>query len=634
MEAIKFENIRFSYETDEDEAQGQDVFALDTAFALDGVNFTVQEGEFVAVLGHNGSGKSTLARLCNGLLEPTEGQITVLGMDAGDAKNLFQIRKSVGIVFQNPDNQTVASIVEDDIAFGPENVGLPREEIGRRIDFALKAVGMEEFRYATTSRLSGGQKQRIAIAGVLALKPKVMILDEATAMLDPRGRKEVMDVVLRLNREENITVLLITHFPEEALLADRAIVMREGKIVMEGAPQEILKREEELLQSSLTLPRSVKICRELTKNGLLVADAYTPSGVAENIEIALKERGLAGAGTRLIVNTDEKVQTETVGDVGEIVCKNLSFTYNAKSVFATHALNGVDLDIPAGEFFGIIGHTGSGKSTFVQHLNALIKLPTAEKKYKEKRKKNVDGQEEKTVLKVDGFDLTQKSTDFRALRKSVGMVFQYPEYQLFAETVFEDVAFGLRNFSDNLTEEEIESAVKAAIERVGLSYNEVKERSPFELSGGQRRRVAIAGVIVTKPEILILDEPAAGLDPLGKEEIMRLLHSLHRNWCKTVIIVSHDMDEIAENCSLAAIFSEGKILACGTPKTLFSTREITDCAGLDVPFTAKVIERLRANGVEIDSDFTTADFMKKILSLADLTGTGTRSTPKGGQENA
>lgn len=641
MAAIEFENIRFSYDVDGEEAQEQDVFALDTVFALDGVNFQINEGEFVAVLGHNGSGKSTLARLCNGLLEPTDGKITVLGMDAGDAKNLFEIRKSVGIVFQNPDNQTVASIVEDDIAFGPENVGLPREEIGKRIDFALKAVGMEEFRHATTSRLSGGQKQRIAIAGVLALKPKVMILDEATAMLDPRGRKEVMDVVLRLNREEKITVLLITHFPEEALLADRAIVMREGKIVMEGAPQEILKREEELRQSSLTLPRSVKICRELSKKGLPVADAYTPSGVAENIQNALLKCDLTGAGMHSTVNADEIKPAETVGgvgdnvvgDVGEILCENLSYTYNAKSVFATHALNGVDLEIPAGEFFGIIGHTGSGKSTFVQHLNALIKLPTAEKKYKEKRKK-LDSQEEKTVLKVDGFDLTQKTTDFRALRKSVGMVFQYPEYQLFAETVFEDVAFGLRNFNQEISEEEIEKAVKAAIETVGLSYNEIKERSPFELSGGQRRRVAIAGVIVTKPEILILDEPAAGLDPLGKEEIMHLLHTLHRNWCKTVIIVSHDMDEIAENCTSAAIFSEGKILACDTPKTLFSTKEITDFAGLDIPFTAKVTNCLRDSGVEIDSDFTTTDFMGKILNLAGLTWAGTRSMSEGGQENA
>lgn len=223
MEAIRFENVYFSYGEGENDP-----------FALSGVSLSVEEGEFVAVLGHNGSGKSTLARLTNGLLSPASGKISVFGMDAAEQKNLFEIRKNVGVVFQNPDNQTVASIVEDDIAFGPENVGIPREEIGKRIDFALNAVGMSEFRTATPARLSGGQKQRIAIAGVLALRPKIMILDEATAMLDPRGRKEVIDVVLRLNREEKITVVLITHFPEEALLADRALVLNRGEIVMPG----------------------------------------------------------------------------------------------------------------------------------------------------------------------------------------------------------------------------------------------------------------------------------------------------------------------------------------------------------------------------------------------------------------
>ena len=256
MEAIKFEKVNFSYGGEEKDS-----------FALRDVSFSVEEGEFVAVLGHNGSGKSTLARLVDGLLSPSDGKISVLGLDAAEGKNTFEIRKNVGIVFQNPDNQTVASIVEDDIAFGPENIGIPREEIGRRISFALDAVGMSEFRHSTPSRLSGGQKQRIAIAGVLALKPKIMILDESTAMLDPRGRKEVTDVVLKLNREEKITVLLITHFPEEAMLADRAIVMNRGEIVMQGKPADILCREDELETFNLTLPRPVQICRDLRKRG-------------------------------------------------------------------------------------------------------------------------------------------------------------------------------------------------------------------------------------------------------------------------------------------------------------------------------------------------------------------------------
>ena len=247
MEAIKFEKVCFSYNEAEKDA-----------FALGGIDLSVEEGEFVAVLGHNGSGKSTLARLADGLLSPTSGRITVLDMDAGESKNIFDIRKNVGIVFQNPDNQTVASIVEDDIAFGPENIGVPREEIGKRITFALDAVGMSEFRHATPARLSGGQKQRIAIAGVLALKPKIMILDEATAMLDPKGRREVTDVVLKLNKEEHITVLLITHFPEEAHAGGPGGGHEpRGDRHARRTPAEILCREEELETFNLALPRPV-----------------------------------------------------------------------------------------------------------------------------------------------------------------------------------------------------------------------------------------------------------------------------------------------------------------------------------------------------------------------------------------
>ena len=606
MEAIKFEKVYFSYEDEETTDDG--LFTERPTFSLNGIDLSIDEGEFVAVLGHNGSGKSTLARLTNGLLSPQSGNITVLGIDACNSKNVFEVRKNVGIVFQNPDNQTVASIVEDDVAFGPENVGMPRKEIGERIEFALNAVGMQEYRNSMTTRLSGGQKQRIAIAGVLALKPRIMILDESTAMLDPRGRKEVLDVVCKLNKEEGITVLLITHFPEEAMLADRAIVMDHGKIVMEGKPQEILSKEEALKKCSLALPHALKICRALQKGGLDITDSLSVEDLATQIS-----QKTTGASTSLDTNSQQDTFDLEENGKGEIVCENLSYTYDAKSVFSTPALRDVNVRVPAGSFFGIIGHTGSGKSTFVQHLNALIKLPTAEKKYKEKKRKKETPVLQKTKLVVNGYDLSKKTTDFLALRKDVGMVFQYPEYQLFAETVFDDVAFGLKNFYEDMTETEVEAAVKEAVETVGLAYDEVKNHSPFELSGGQRRRVAIAGVIVTKPEILVLDEPAAGLDPLGKAEIMSLLHKIHNDWCKTVIIVSHDMDEIAENCTSAAIFYEGKVLACGSPKQLFIDSNNANEAGLDLPFTAKLVRALQEKGTFIECDLTAADFVRKTL---------------------
>ncbi len=618
MTALEFKNVRFSYTTEEVDAN--DLFASASSFALNGIDLSVAEGEFVAVLGHNGSGKSTLARLANGLLSPCEGEISVLGMSASDEKNLFEIRKNVGIVFQNPDNQTVASIVEDDVAFGPENVGLPRAEIGERISFALQAVGMEKYRHATTSRLSGGQKQRVAIAGVLALKPKIMILDEATAMLDPRGRKEVVEVVKKLNRDEGITVLLITHFPEEALLADRAVVMNQGKIVMQGKPKEVLAHADELRGSGLVAPRSIRICRALQRCGVPVADAFTETELAEEIATAANKT----SSLVLPQKTENAESTYADESSGRVDCENLSYIYNPSSPFETFALNGVDLRVESGSFFGVLGHTGSGKSTFVQHLNGLLKLPTAEKKYKPRRLKKGEEPPKNTVLTVNGFDLTDKLTDFKALRQKVGMVFQYPEYQLFAETVFEDVAFGLRNYAPSATEEEVTEAVREALETVGLSFEEYKNRSPFELSGGQKRRVAIAGVIVTKPEILVLDEPAAGLDPLGKEEVMRLLHTIRAKWCKTVIIVSHDMDEIAENCTSAAIFADGKVLATGTPKHLFSNGETLRAAALDVPFTAKTAAELRKEGLQIDCDFTVDDFVYQTVKYLQTTGAGTR----------
>jgi len=601
MKAIEFNKVRFSYTNTDEESF--DEFSSSSAFALKDVDFSVEEGEFVAVLGHNGSGKSTLARLCNGLLTPSAGSVCIFGESTSNQKKLFDIRRQVGLVFQNPDNQTVASIVEDDIAFGPENVGVPREEIGERISFALNAVGMEAYRDATTSRLSGGQKQRIAIAGVLALKPRIIVLDESTAMLDPRGRKEVIEVVSKLNKEEKITVLLITHFPEEALLADRAVVMSEGRIVSEGAPKDVLCRAEELKKYHLALPMPVRICRMLTEGNLPVDDCYTPTEIAQNI---IK----SGSYRPMKTTVEDEAEGFMEDDAGEIVCEHLSYVYNPKSPFASHALTDATLHIRTGDFFGIIGHTGSGKSTFVQHLNALLKVPSAHKRYRKKKKSSAP----EIKLTVAGYDLANKKTDFQELRSKVGMVFQYPEYQLFAETVFDDVAFGLKNFAKKApSKAEIEVAVREALETVGLDYESVKDKSPFDLSGGQKRRVAIAGVIVTKPQILVLDEPAAGLDPLGKQEIMRLLHDLHGGWCKTVVIVSHDMDEIAENCNRVAVFEKGVVVAVDTPRKLFSSAEKLYDLGLDIPYTAKITSLLKEKGIEIDCNYTVDDFVKNTL---------------------
>lgn len=262
MNVLSLENVTYRYkQLDENGRQ------LELPPAVNDVSFDVEEGEFIALVGHNGSGKSTLAKLFNGLLKPKSGKILVLGQDTSDEKLLYEIRKNVGVVFQNPDNQMVATLVEDDVAFGPENIGLPPEEIGKRLDFALKAVGMEAYRNTAAHRLSGGQKQRIAIAGVLAVMPRILVLDESTAMLDPQGRREVLTVVKKLNRELKITVVLITHFMEEAAQADRILVMDDGRLALSGTPREVFSKRDFLDSIGLDVPLPAAVGSLLAAKG-------------------------------------------------------------------------------------------------------------------------------------------------------------------------------------------------------------------------------------------------------------------------------------------------------------------------------------------------------------------------------
>lgn len=241
---------------------------------LNGVNLTVKQGGYICIAGHNGSGKSTLAKLINGLYKPAEGTVKVMEYYTDDPKNTFNVRKNAAMVFQNPDNQMIASLVEDDIAFGPENLGVEREEIGRRIEYALNAVGMTEYRSSSLTKLSGGQKQRVAIASVLAMKPQILILDEATAMLDPKGRKEVLDVVYKLNKEQGITVINITHFMEETLSADKIVVMHDGNIIKTGTPFEVFSDADAIEKAKLKLPKTMILSKLLIANGVKLAKEY------------------------------------------------------------------------------------------------------------------------------------------------------------------------------------------------------------------------------------------------------------------------------------------------------------------------------------------------------------------------
>lgn len=257
MDLIKFDNVSFSYETEDENGN------LKAEKVLENFNFSIEEGSFVAVLGHNGSGKSTVAKLTNGILFADEGTVTVDSILARDDDTIYDIRKTVGMVFQNPDNQIVSSIVEEDVAFGVENIGIPSDECRKRVDEALKTVGMYEYRLRTPSKLSGGQKQRVAVAGIIAMKPKCIVLDEPTAMLDPSGRKEVIDTVMKLNREEGITIVLITHYMDEAVKADRVVVMDDGKIKLDGTPEQVFSDIDKIKSLSLEVPQSTELVSRL-----------------------------------------------------------------------------------------------------------------------------------------------------------------------------------------------------------------------------------------------------------------------------------------------------------------------------------------------------------------------------------
>ena len=267
MDMVQTEKLIFEYEKRDEEGN-----VIGTSRAIDQVDIDVKEGQFIAILGHNGSGKSTLAKHMNAILVPTEGTMWVNGRNTSDPSELWNVRQSAGMVFQNPDNQIIGTVVEEDVGFGPENLGVPTDEIWTRVEESLKAVGMIEYRHHSPNKLSGGQKQRVAIAGVVAMEPKCIVLDEPTAMLDPRGRQEVMETITRLNREKGITIVLITHYMDEAVQAGRVVVMDKGQVLMDGTPQHVFKQVERLKRHDLDVPQATELCYRLRAAGVALPD--------------------------------------------------------------------------------------------------------------------------------------------------------------------------------------------------------------------------------------------------------------------------------------------------------------------------------------------------------------------------
>jgi energy-coupling factor transporter ATPase len=557
---IRVENLHFAYTTEGSQT---------SVPALNGVALTIEPGEHVAIVGHNGSGKSTLAKHLNALLPPTQGKVWVRDWLTTDLKNLRDIRSTVGMVFQSPDNQIVATIVEEDVAFGPENLGVPREEIIRRVDWALDRVDMLPFRHRAPHLLSGGQKQRICIASVLAMKPSVLVLDEATAMLDPLGRREVLAAVSRLNREDGVTVIAVTHHMEEAAQADRVIVMEAGKIALQGTPREVFKQAERLHALQLDVPPITRLAQSLHQHHPEFPDElYTVEDFVGAVQIQL-------AGSQAVQTEPSRVvQTNTAPTENVITAEHLSHYYMRGTPLQVQALFDVNVEVRRGEVLGIIGHTGSGKSTVVQHFNALLRP------------------HEGRVI-IFGKDASSPSLDARDIRRRVGLLFQAPETQLFEHYVGDDIAYGPRNLK--LSREVVRERVRKAMVAVGLGFEEFKDRITFSLSGGEMRRVAMAGVLALEPEVLVLDEPTAGLDPRGRGQLLQLIRAFQQQGL-TLVIISHNMEELAQVCDRLVVISDGKTVMSGAPQEVFARPQPLRDLGLDVPGVTDAIERLQSAG--------------------------------------
>ena len=547
--------------------------------ALNDVTLEVPRGQRVCVLGANGSGKSTLASVICGLLAPDEGDVELVGerVCEGGAPDLAayrRARRGLGLVFQNPDDQIVTSVVADDVAFGPENLGLPRDEIRRRVDRELARVALTDYARADPSRMSGGQRQRVCIAGALAMEPQVLVLDEPSSLLDVRGREAIMRVMGRLTAA-GATLVHVTHFMDEALAADRVTVMRAGRIVLDGAPREVFcdANTELIDELGLELPFDLRLLR--------ARRALTGGAAANRAQQALLSKNSA---------------------LREPFCRvsGISYSYTPRHA----ALDDVSFQVLEGETCAVVGQTGSGKSTLLRLLCGL------------------EAPDEGSVEVAGATTATKRGR--RDVRRAVGYVMQHPERQLFAQTVESDVAFGPRNMG--LPADEVAHRVDHALDLVGLAAK--KDLSPFELSGGQKRLAAIAGVLAMQPKLLVLDEPTAGLDPRGRAGLRRLLAELRAHGV-TIVQVTHSMEDAAR-ADRVVVLDESRVIANGAPAEVFSPENAgrLHACGLGIPRPLAYARELEKKGAPALGDPLTIEELAAALGpLADAGDAGAPHTP-------
>ncbi len=627
-EQVALSHIGFSYGPDEAAAP-----------ALRDVSLTIRAGEHVCILGGNGSGKSTLLQLMNALLLPGSGAARIFGIDACDPANAAAIRRQAAMVFQHPEDQMTTSIVADDIAFGPENLGVPSEQIARRVTEALAAVGMDDYADADPADLSGGQQQRIAIAGALAMEPKMLLLDEPSAMLDTAGRQMIQRTLSQLNAR-GMTIVHVTHFMDDALRAQRVVIMDRGRVAFDGTPRDAFADASLVRRLGLELPVYLEISQQLRDAGVDVAPTTDPRELARSLAAAMRPRSprqpkparmpkgaVGGSGRPDAVATPATCTDirEEAGNArpdpvaaahGAIEFEDVSFSYaSARSprkrarsrlpLFhplrdrATDrgplALAQANFRIEPGCAVALIGHTGSGKSTTME-LACALKVPAA------------------GTVSVDGID-TARLDERRALRRRIGYVSQLPERQLFAETVFDDIAFGPRNLGCD--EREVGRRVRSALAACGIQPDQaLLERSPFALSGGQQRCVALAGVLAMEPSTIVLDEPMAGLDPAGRAHLAALLQQLKQAG-KTLLMVTHSMDDVAALADRAIVLDHGTVVADGSPRDVFAPTAGPRAAAIDVlglPSALEVAVLAREHGAELGRPLTTHELIEEVLA--------------------
>lgn len=519
---------------------------------LKGLSLEIGDSGSLAVIGPNGSGKSTLARCLNGLIVPRSGRVLVDGLDTADLENKWPVHQRAGMIFQNPDNQLVSTTVEREVAFGLENLGLPSPEIHDRVAWTLSRFNLEKYRQYPPHRLSGGEKQRLAIAAVASMRPRYLVCDEPTSSLDPGDRRDILDLLLSIVEEYRLSVVFITQSPEEAVRMDRIALVVDGDVAAEGTPEEVYRETDRLAAHGLDAPLAKRLADALRTRGVAVPDGIVlPKPLVQWLTERASESPRAPESPKA---PEPPGVLESPGAPGPpstppiIAFDRVCHTYSPGTSLEIPALRDVTTRVFPGECVALTGPNGSGKSTMIQHLNRLLKADSG-------------------TVRVEGADVTSPKTDLQKLRQKVGLVFQFPEAQLFEETVFDDVAFGPRQ--TGFAASEIPDLVNRALEQVGLDPGRFSHRHPLSLSGGEKRRAAIAGILAMEPSVLALDEPTSGLDPQSVRQVEAIFRA-----CKakgtTLFLITHDMDLIARLADRILVMEDGGIAADTTPVRLFA----------------------------------------------------------------